>query len=97
MARTYLERNLDQFEACGREELVKHALKALRESLPHDKELGIENTSLGVGGIKETFELFDGEKVRSFLDGAFEKGENGPGEEDAAAAAPAAESMDVDT
>lgn len=97
MARTYLERNLEAFEACGREELVKHALRALRESLPHDKELGIENTSVGVGGVKETFELFEGEKVRAFLDTAFEKGENGPGEDEAAAAPSAGESMDVDT
>lgn len=109
MARTYLERHLDAFEACGREELVRHALRALRESLPNDKELGVENTSLGVGGVGEVFELIEGEKVRGFLGDAFEKGENGPGEEGAAAAdaapAPAAaaatetqgEGMDVDS
>lgn len=79
MARTYLERHLDEFEKAGRDELVRHALRALRESLPNDKELGTENTSLGVGGVGEVFELLEGEKIRKWLSDAFEKGENGPG------------------
>src|ERR1700761_8169276 len=57
MARTYLERNLDEFEESGREELVKHALRALKESLSQDKELTMENTSVGIGGIGEDFKL----------------------------------------
>ena len=99
MARTYLERNLDEFEGCGREDLGRHALRALRESLPQDKELGIENTSLALGGVGERFVLLEGEEVRSWLDGAFEKGENEGSEEAAPASgeAPAAgESMEVD-
>ncbi|KAI9710382.1 MAG: hypothetical protein M1828_002170 [Chrysothrix sp. TS-e1954] len=79
MARTYLERNLEKFEDCGREEIVRHALRALSESLPQDKELGVENTSIGVGGAGETFELVEGEKLRPLLDGTFEKGESGAG------------------
>lgn len=91
MARTYLERNLDEFDACGREELGKHALKALRESLPQDKELGVENTSLALGGVGENFVLLEGEDMRKWLEDAFEKGENAPQE------APAdGEGMDVD-
>lgn len=106
MARTYLERHLDAFEGCGREELGRHALRALRESLPQDKELGVENTSLALGGIGEKFVLLEGEDVRSWLDGAFEKGENegeaGEGGDGgdapaAAAEAPAGESMDIDS
>ena len=80
MARTYLERNLDAFEACGREELGRHALKALAEALPQDKELGVENTSLAVGGVGEKFELIEGEAVRSWLDEAIKKEEGGSGE-----------------
>src|ERR1700744_4009402 len=33
MARTYLERHLDEFENCSRDELIAHGLKALKESL----------------------------------------------------------------
>lgn len=73
MARTYLERNLDVFDGCSREELGKHALKALSESLPQDKELGVENTSLALGGVGEKFELLEGEKVRSWLEEALQK------------------------
>lgn len=105
MARTYLERHLDVFEGCGREELGKHALKALRESLPADKELGIENTSLALGGVGEKFVLLEGEDVRSWLNGAFEKGENEGAAADEGGDAPAAatdapaegESMEVDS
>src|SRR6201996_8768032 len=51
MARTYLERNLDAFDECDREELVKHALRALKDSLSQDKDLTVENTSVGLGGL----------------------------------------------
>jgi 20S proteasome subunit alpha 6 len=75
MARTYLERNLEKFESCSREELVAHGLKALKESLAHDKDLSVENTSVGVVGIKEagkkgieSFKLFDGQEVKTWID-----------------------------
>ncbi|KAL2375869.1 hypothetical protein RJ035_008231, partial [Blastomyces gilchristii] len=45
MARTYLERHLEKFEDCGREELIQHGLRALKESLSQDKELTVDNTS----------------------------------------------------
>lgn len=92
MARTYLERNLEHFDACGRDELVKHALRALRESMPQDKELSVENTSLGVGGKGEKFELIEGEKARSWLESALEKQEGQAG----ADGGEGGESMDVD-
>jgi 20S proteasome subunit alpha 6 len=78
MARTYLERVLEKdggFENCSREELVKHGLRALKESLAQDKELTVENTSVGVVGVKaegaktiEGFKLYDGQEVRSWID-----------------------------
>lgn len=51
MARTYLERNLAEFEGCSREELINHGLKALRETLSQDKELTIDNTTVGIVGL----------------------------------------------
>lgn len=38
-ARTYLERHLDEFPSATREELIRHALRALRDTLPNDMEL----------------------------------------------------------
>jgi len=75
MARTYLERNLEEFENCGREELVKHGLRALKESLAQDKELTVENCSVGVVGVRpeggkgiEGFKLYDGQEVKQWVD-----------------------------
>lgn len=84
MARTYLERHMDKFEDCGREDLVKHGLKALKESLAQDKELAVENTSIGVvglgNGIKgskiEAFHLYDGAEVKQWIDMVTEPSEN---------------------
>jgi 20S proteasome subunit alpha 6 len=76
MARTYLERHLDDFAACGREELVKHALRALKESLSQDKELTVDNTSVGVSGIGEDFVHFEGQEVSQWLDATFENKED---------------------
>ncbi|TVY32549.1 putative proteasome subunit alpha type [Lachnellula subtilissima] len=63
MARTYLERNLEKFEACGREELVVHGLKALKESLAQDKELTVENCSVGVVGLGKGGKGLEGFKL----------------------------------
>ncbi len=77
MARTYLERNLEAFADCGKEELVKHGLRALKESLAQDKELTVENCSVGVVGVGkdgikgekiEGFKLFDGMEVKQWVD-----------------------------
>ena len=74
MARTYLERNLSKFEGASREELIKHALQALKESLSQDKELTMENTSLGVCGLKEDFVLYEGQDITKWLEASSESG-----------------------
>ncbi|KAH8821419.1 nucleophile aminohydrolase [Xylogone sp. PMI_703] len=77
MARTYLERNLEKFEDCGREELIKHGLSALKESLAQDRELTVENTSVAVTGLVdvegkgktiENFKLYDGQETKVWVD-----------------------------
>ncbi|KAJ2905852.1 proteasome subunit alpha type-1 [Zalerion maritima] len=78
MARTYLERNIEKFADCGREELVMHGLKALKESLVQDKELTVDNTSVGVVGLVkddstgrtkvEPFKVHDGRDVKDWID-----------------------------
>jgi len=82
MARTYLERNLDEFEGSSREELIKHALRALKDSLSQDKELTIDNTSLGVAGLEENFKLYEHQEIAEWLETTFEnKAEGGEGGE----------------
>ncbi|KAK1453834.1 proteasome A-type and B-type [Colletotrichum melonis] len=89
MARTYLERNVDTFETCSREELVQHGLKALKESLVQDRELTVENTSVGVVGYTEKdgvktvqpFKLYDGQDVKEWLDSVAASESQGGGEE----------------
>ncbi|CZR60170.1 probable PROTEASOME COMPONENT C2 [Phialocephala subalpina] len=92
MARTYLERNLEKFADCGREELVKHGLRALKESLAQDKELTVENCSVGVVGVRaegktaiEAFKLYDGQEVKQWVELVAEGAEG------------AEESMEVDS
>lgn len=107
MARTYLEKNLDQFESAGREELIKHGLRALKESLVQDRELTVENTSVGVVGIEtskdgikkvDPFKVYDGQDVKSWIDAVADDKEGGGDEEQAAEGGPAAgEGMDVDS
>jgi 20S proteasome subunit alpha 6 len=77
MARTYLERHLDEFEGASREELIKHALRALKESLSQDKELTVDNTSVGIGGIGENFALHEGQDIAEWLSTTFESTEGG--------------------
>jgi 20S proteasome subunit alpha 6 len=72
MARTYLERHLEEFAEVGREDLIKHALRALKESLSQDKELTVENTSVGVAGIGEDFKLYEGGELIEWLETTFE-------------------------
>lgn len=95
MARTYLERNLDKFPDATAEELVSHGLSALKESLAQDKELTVDNTSVGFvsvkgshGGKYENFKLYEGQEVERWIKLVAEKeGEDAPG----------GESMEVDS
>ncbi|KAM7204169.1 putative proteasome subunit alpha type-1 protein [Rhypophila sp. PSN 637] len=77
MARTYLEKNVEAFASCSREELIRHALKALKESLVQDRELTVENTSVGITGVVtaengtrtiEPFKVYDGQEVAAWLE-----------------------------
>jgi 20S proteasome subunit alpha 6 len=76
MARTYLERHLEEFAECSRDDLIKHALLGLKESLAQDKELTVDNTSLAVIGVGEkdgrrkleSFKLYDGQDIAPLLE-----------------------------
>jgi len=49
-AKTYLERHFEEFADCDLEGLIRHGLHALRDTLQQDKELTIQNTSIGIVG-----------------------------------------------
>ena len=80
MARTYLERHLGSLAEAGREELIKHGLRALKESLSQEKELNVENTSVAVigwdpeSGKTESLKLYDGPEVAPLLEANVEEG-----------------------
>ncbi|KAK0490667.1 20S proteasome subunit [Armillaria novae-zelandiae] len=76
-AKTYLEKHYESFADCDLDELIRHGLHALRETLQQDKELNVNNTSIGIVGpasSKETdasptgaFRILEGEKVDAFV------------------------------
>jgi len=49
-AKTYLEKHYESFDDSSLEDLVQHGLHALRETLQQDKELNVNNTSIGIVG-----------------------------------------------
>ncbi|KAK6625838.1 Proteasome subunit alpha 1 [Polyplax serrata] len=66
-ARTYLEKHLEEFASCTTEELIKHGLRALRDTLPNEVELNPKNVSIGIVGKNMKFEVFDERQTSSYL------------------------------
>jgi 20S proteasome subunit alpha 6 len=107
MARTYLEKNLDKFADCDREELIRHGLRALKESLVQDRELTVDNTSVGVSGMVkaddgstkvEPFRVYDGQDVVAWIESVADDKEGAAeGGAEGGAAAAEGESMEVDS
>lgn len=67
-ARTYLERNFENFPDCSLEELIVHGLNALRDTLAQDKELTPKNTSIAFLGADTPFKILDDDLVAPWLD-----------------------------
>uniref|UniRef100_H2YKU5 Proteasome subunit alpha type n=1 Tax=Ciona savignyi TaxID=51511 RepID=H2YKU5_CIOSA len=72
-ARTYLERHLNEFQDCSPEELIRHGLTALRETLPTEQELSIKNCSVAVVGKDQELLIYEDDAVSVFLDSLEEK------------------------
>ncbi|KAG1715975.1 hypothetical protein ID866_1199 [Astraeus odoratus] len=82
-AKTYLEKHYKSFEDCTLEELIKHGLHALRETLQQDKELNVNNTSIGIigpTGVHDKpvsppgkFRIIEGEPVAVYLESMEQK------------------------
>ena len=90
-AKTYLERRFESFKDSSREDLIKDALIATRETLQGEK-LTSSICTIAVLGIGEAFHILDQATVQKLID-TFEivaEEEAAPAEPDAPAAAPAA-------
>eukprot|EP00762_Andalucia_godoyi_P002349 ANDGO_07588.mRNA.1 Proteasome subunit alpha type-1-B len=66
-AKTYLEKNFDSFASLGKEELVRHALLALRETTGDNVELTTKNTAVSIVGVDTAFTVFEDEGVEPFI------------------------------
>uniref|UniRef100_A0A0K0FMF0 Proteasome subunit alpha type n=1 Tax=Strongyloides venezuelensis TaxID=75913 RepID=A0A0K0FMF0_STRVS len=67
-ARTYLERHLDEFPTSTPEQLIHHALMALRDSLPAEDNLNKKNTSISIVGKGQEFTTMDNDQVVPYLE-----------------------------
>ncbi|KAL6946789.1 Proteasome subunit alpha type-6 [Hanseniaspora vineae] len=66
-ARTYLERVLEEYlEIDDPEELIKHGVEALKNSLK-DETLSTSNLSIAIVGENKPFTVYDGEAVAPYL------------------------------
>jgi len=50
------------------EELVRHGLNALRDTLQQDKELNNLNCSIGIVGADKKFKIVEGDELQAYLD-----------------------------
>lgn len=66
-SKTYLEKNLHLFENSTLDELILHALKALRASLTSENELTVNNTSLAVIGKDKTWTEIRDHELEDYL------------------------------
>ncbi|XP_049819871.1 proteasome subunit alpha type-1-like [Aethina tumida] len=60
-ARTYLEKNLNELKNASLDELIKHGLRALRDTLPPETDLNNKNVSIGYVGKEQSFKILDEE------------------------------------
>lgn len=67
-ARTYLEKRLDALPSSDLDQLVHHALLALRECLPNDTSLTKENVSIGIVGKDCPFKIYEDDDADKYLD-----------------------------
>lgn len=66
-ARTYLEKRLNEFLTCDLDELVKHGLRALRDTLPNEVDLSVKNVSIAIVGKGTEFTVLDESATSDYL------------------------------
>jgi 20S proteasome subunit alpha 6 len=66
-AKTYLEKRLAEFVDTSLDELIRHGLIALRDTLQQGTELDNKNCSIAVVGINQSFEIIEGTSLDRYL------------------------------
>lgn len=66
-ARTYLEKHLDEVLNGSLEELIKHGLRALRDTLPPEVDLNTKNVAIGFVGKGQTFKILEEQETAPYL------------------------------
>merc|ERR1711864_37671 len=67
-ARTYLEKFLPELKERDLEELVKHGLRALRDTLPNEVDLTNKNVSISIVGEDTDFVVYEDSDVDRYLE-----------------------------
>ncbi|KAJ3345732.1 hypothetical protein HDU83_003755 [Entophlyctis luteolus] len=67
-AKTYLENHFEEFPDAPLDALVVHGLRALRDTLPQDKELSAANCSVGIVGKDVKWNVVEGDALQRYLD-----------------------------
>lgn len=67
-AKTYLERNFEQFLELDPHELIFHAVRALHASVSQDQELSIDNLSIGIVSKDEAWRELTQSELKVYLD-----------------------------
>jgi 20S proteasome subunit alpha 6 len=95
--RTYLEKHFESFADCSLDELITHALLALRETVGTSGELTSSNVTIGYVAEDTPFAVLEDDAVAPYVD-AVKKPEPGAAPAAAPAAAPeaAAPAMETD-
>ncbi|KAL3123801.1 hypothetical protein niasHT_010014 [Heterodera trifolii] len=67
-ARTYLEKNLPEFETADRDALIRHAIRSLKETLQADAgSLDENNTSIATIGLGQPFTFLGKDATRAHI------------------------------
>lgn len=66
-ARTYLEKHYEEFPDCNLKDLVIHALKALNNTTGEDVKLNAQNTSIGIVGKGQDFEILSEKDAQDYI------------------------------
>lgn len=84
-AKTYLERKFETFDGASRDELIKHALFAIKETLQGEK-LKSSICTVAVVGVGEPFQVLDQQTVQDLINSFEIVEEEGPATDEAGAA-----------
>ena len=66
--RTYLERHFESFAECSLDELIKHSLLALRETLSTGQDLTAANVAVGYVGPNGGFTILEDDTIAPYVE-----------------------------